>query len=128
MGKESIYYQDIEERTFKFAVRVIKMVLQLPNNVATWKIGGQVIKSSTSVNSNIVQARAGLSKKDFINHMRIALKEAKETKRWLEMIVAIGLTERRRMELLINENEEIICVLVIIIKNSLGDKDKKIYN
>ena len=35
-------YEDIKERTFKFSVRVIKMVLQLPNNnVATWKIGGQ---------------------------------------------------------------------------------------
>jgi len=62
-----------------------------------------VISSSISVNSNIVQARAGISKKDFINHMRIALKEAKETKRWLEMIVAVGLTKNERMELLVNE-------------------------
>ena len=75
-------YEDIEERTFKFSVRVVKMVFQLPNNnVATWKIGGQVISSATSINSNIIQARAGVSKKDFTNHMRIALKEAKETKR-----------------------------------------------
>ena len=94
------------------------MVLQLPSNVASWKIGGQVISSATSINSNIIQARAGISKKDFINHMRIALKEAKETKRWLEMIVATGLTPRSRMEQLINENEEIICILVSIIKNS----------
>lgn len=115
-------YEDIEERTFKFSVRVIKMVLQLPkNNIATWKIGGQVISSATSINSNIVQARAGISKKDFTNHMRISLKEAKETKRWLEMIVAIGLASSLRMELLINENEEIICILVVIIKNSLKE-------
>ncbi len=115
-------YQDIEERTFNFAVRVIKMVLQLPNNAAAWKLGGQVIGSATSINSNVVQARAGISKKDFINHMRIALKEAKETKRWLEMIVAVGLAEKQRMELLIKENEEIICILVTIIKNSLKGK------
>lgn len=118
MDKGGKNYQDIEERTFNFSVRVIKMVLQLPNNVASWKIGGQVISSATSINSNIIQARAGISKKDFIHHMRIALKEAKETKRWLEMIVAAGLTPRSRMEQLINENEEIICILTIIIKNS----------
>jgi four helix bundle protein len=94
MGKEYKNYQDIEERTFNFAVRVIKMVLQLPNNVASWKLGGQVINSATSINSNIVQARAGISKKDFTNHMRISLKEAKETERWLEMIVAAGLTKK----------------------------------
>ncbi len=124
MAKEAGNYQDIEERTFKFAVRVIKMVLQLPNNVATWKIGGQVIKSSTSVNSNIVQARAGISKKDFINHMRIALKEAKETKRWLDIIIAVGLTTEQRMLLLMNENEEIICILVTIIKNSINNNTR----
>lgn len=94
MDKGGKNYQDIEERTFNFSVRVIKMVLQLPNNVANWGIGGQVISSATSVNLNIVQARAGISKKDFVNHTRIALKEAKETKRWLEMIVAVGLTTK----------------------------------
>jgi len=111
-------YQDIDIRTFNFSVRIIKMVLQLPNNVAAWKIGGQIISSAISTNSNIVQARAGVSKKDFINHMRIALKEAKETQRWIEMIVAVGLTNKQRMELLLKESEEIICVLVTIIKNS----------
>lgn len=111
-------YQDIDQRTFNFAARVIKMVPQLPNNVTTWKIGSQVIDSATSVNSNIVQARGGLSKKDFTHHLRISLKEARETKRWLEMIVEVGLTEGVRMELLLKENEEIICILVSMIKNS----------
>lgn len=111
-------YQDIEERTFEFSVRVIKMVLKLPNNVVSWKIGGQIISSSTSVNSNIVQARAGISKKDFVNHMRIALKEAKETKRWLDMIVAAELATENKMQLLIKENLEIIYILVSIVKKA----------
>ncbi len=100
------------------------MVSQLPNNnIATWKIGGQVVSSATSINSNIIQARAGVSKKDFTNHMRISLKEAKETKRWLEMIVAVGLSLDSRMRLLINEIEEIICILVTIIKNSIKESE-----
>ncbi|MDD4901706.1 MAG: four helix bundle protein [Patescibacteria group bacterium] len=119
-------YQDIDQRTFNFANRVIKMVPQLPNNVATWKIGAQVIDSATSVNSNIVQARGGLSKKDFTHHLRISLKEARETKRWLEMIVAVGLTDIQRMQPLLNENEEIICILVTMIINSQDeDLNKK---
>jgi len=83
-------YWDIDDRTFKFAVRVIKMAASLPDNPTVWKIRGQVTDSATSVNSNIVQARAGVSKKDFINHFRISFKEAVETKRWLEMIVTAG--------------------------------------
>ncbi|MFH1326362.1 MAG: four helix bundle protein [Candidatus Falkowbacteria bacterium] len=109
---------DIDERTFQFAVRVIKMVLCLPNNVVAWKIGGQVINSSTSINSNIVQAKGGVSRKDFINHLRISLKEAKETKRWLEMIIAVGLMQKDKMKLLIEESEEIICILVKSVKNA----------
>jgi hypothetical protein len=55
MDKGGKSYRDIEERTFNFSVRVIKMVLQLPNNnLVTWKIGGQVIGSATSINSNII--------------------------------------------------------------------------
>ncbi len=90
-------YQDIDQRTFNFANRVIKMIPQLPNNVTTWKIGAQVIDSATSVNSNIVQARGGLSKKDFTHHLRISLKEARETKRWLEMIIAVGLAPEKNV-------------------------------
>jgi len=111
--------EDINERTFKFAVRVIKMTLQLPNNPPSWVIGKQVIRSSTSVNSNIVHARVGVSKKDFVNHFKIALKEAEETKRWLEMIVAVELVAIERMELLIQENQEIIKIIVTIIKNTI---------
>ena len=96
MENKNKNYQDIDKRTFDFSVRVIKMVLSLPNNnIATWKLGGQVISSATSINSNIVQARAGISKKDFTNHMRIALKEAKETKRWLEMLAAQAVKRNR---------------------------------
>jgi len=37
------------------------------------------------------------------------------------MIVAVGLTINARMELLINESEEIICILVTIIKNFIKE-------
>jgi len=56
--------------------------------------------------------------------MRIALKEAKETRRWLEMIVAAGLMNRQRMELLIKENTEIVCILTTIVKSSIKQKGK----
>lgn len=113
-------YQDIEQRTFDFAARVVKMVLQLPNNPATWVIGKQVIDSSTSINSNVGQARSGVSRKDFINHMKIARKEAKETYRWIQMIVASGLTTATKTEPLLKENEEIIKILVSIVKKSIS--------
>ena len=47
-------YQDIDVRTYNFAVRIIEMVLKLPNNVVAWKLGGQIVNSATSINSNVV--------------------------------------------------------------------------
>ncbi len=111
-------YQDIEERTFNFAVRVIKMVNQLSSCTAAFELGKQILNSATSVNSNIVHARSGVSKRDFVNHMGIARKEAKETKRWIQMIVASGLTTQQRTKQLLQENEEIISILVTIVKSA----------
>lgn len=108
--------KDINERTFQLAVRIIIMTRSLPNEVASWKISEQIIKSSTSINSNIVQGRAGLSKKDCINHFKIALKEAEETKRWLEMIVAVQLMSLERIHLLIQESTEVIKIIATMIK------------
>lgn len=117
--------KDLEQRTFKFAVRVIKMVLQLPNNSVVWVIGKQLMESATSIHSNIVHAQAGISRADFVNHLRIAKKEAKETKKWIEMLIAVGLVKKERAELILKENEEIICILVTSVKNA-ENKDKKI--
>ena len=50
--------------------------------------------------------------------MKIARKEAKETKRWIQMLVAAGLTTHQRTKLLLDENEEIISILVTIVKNA----------
>ncbi|MBU1146687.1 four helix bundle protein [Patescibacteria group bacterium] len=116
--------QDIEERTFKFAVRVIKMVTSLSrNNVVTWKLGGQLIDSSASINSNVVQAKAAVSKADFTNHMRIARKEAKESQRWIQMLIAIGIVSKQQTKLLLRECTEIVSILYAIVKTS--EKNKK---
>ncbi len=116
-------YQDIGERTFNFAVRIIKMVNQLPSCPAVFTLGKQIIDSATSIDSNIIQARSGVSKKDFINHMKIARKEAKETKRWIQMIVTSGIATKQKTQLLAKEIDEIISILVTIVKNA--EKNKK---
>ena len=115
-------YQDIEERTFNFAIQVIKFINQLSPCTATFELSKQLISSATSINSNIVQARSGISKKDFTNHMRIARKEAKETKRWIQMITASGLANQQKTNPILDENEEIIRILVTIVKNAEKNK------
>jgi len=111
-------YQDIEERTFNFCIRVIKMVMQLPKNMVVYRIGGQLIDSASSADSNVIHARAALTKKEFIFHMNKAAMEAKESYRWIKILIAIGLMKEERIKDLLQENEEIISILVTITKNA----------
>ncbi|MCU0371556.1 MAG: four helix bundle protein [Bacteroidales bacterium] len=46
----------------------------------------QLLASATSVGANIREASAASSRKDFINKMTIASKEAREAKYWLELV------------------------------------------
>lgn len=110
--------RDIEKRSFDFAVRVIKMVNELPKSIAAYELGKQAIRSASSINSNIVQARSGVSKTDFVQHMKVALKEAKETERWIEMMIAVNLVSKTKTASLLQENVEIIKILVTIVKNA----------
>jgi four helix bundle protein len=58
--------KDLLQRTKSFALRVIKLVNALPNNLTGRTIGGQLIRSGTSVASNYRAACRGRSKAEFI--------------------------------------------------------------
>jgi len=115
--KDKKTYQDIKERVFNFAVRIIKMVDVLPKKTACFVIGKQVIESVTSIHSNIIHARASLTKKEFTNYMNNASREAKETKGWIEMLIACNFVKEILVQDLLKENNEIISILVTICKN-----------
>ena len=59
-------YQDIEERSFNFAIRIIKLVNSLPRTLAATEIGRQLVRSGTAINSNVIHAKTATSKKEFI--------------------------------------------------------------
>ncbi|MFD1316112.1 four helix bundle protein [Namhaeicola litoreus] len=80
---------DLSKRLFTFSVSVIKFVRTLPFQVEYKVINYQLIKSATSAGANYEEAQAGISKADFTNKVRIALKEMKETNYWLRIIKEI---------------------------------------
>ena len=82
---------DIKERTFLFGVRVIKLVGKLPRTVAGIEVGRQLIRAGTSVGSNMEEADGTVSKRDFVNQVKAARKEARESRYWLAMIAAAEL-------------------------------------
>jgi len=77
---------DLEERTAKFAEGIIKFCRSVRLDEITQPLINQIVKSSTSVGANYMEANQASSKKDFFNKIRICQKEANETKHWLRII------------------------------------------
>jgi len=114
----SKFGKDIEKRTYEFAIKIIRSVNLYPKTTVAFILGKQIIRSGTSINSNIIHAKSSLTKKEFTYYLNIAKKEAKESKSWLMMIVDSGLVKFEKVENLISENEEIIKILVKSVKRA----------
>ena len=81
---------ELADRTLKFSKNLISALKLLPKNQINYKLSGQVIGSGTSIGANYREANGAESKKDFKHKISIALKEAKETKYWLELIIHVN--------------------------------------
>jgi four helix bundle protein len=109
----------IQERTEKFAVRVIKAYCELNKrhfDDAGKVLAKQFLRSGTSIGANVAESIYAQSNKDFINKYSIALKEASETKYWIKIMIDSDTVSQTKMTLLINEVTTIINILTAIIK------------
>lgn len=80
------YEKDIRLRTKKFAVRIIKLVLELKVQGVEYSLRDQILRSGTSVGANVREGKASSSKKELIRYYEIALRSANETDFWMETI------------------------------------------
>ena len=110
----SIEDSPIRIKSFLFAIDIVHFADKLKEN-KEFELASQILRSGTSIGANTREAQRGVSKKDFKNKFGIALKEADETKFWLEVLEGTG---REVPKELLNNCEELIRILVIIIKNS----------
>ncbi len=112
MGKKNI----IQERTFKFSLKIIDLYKILKNK-NEYSIGNQILRSATSIGANVEEAIAGQSKKDFLSKMSISLKEARETRYWLRLLDESKLIDFN-YDYYLNEILEIINILTKITKTT----------
>ncbi|MEF3691606.1 MAG: four helix bundle protein, partial [Candidatus Moraniibacteriota bacterium] len=84
--KENKISYDLEERTAKLGGDIILFCRKIPQDTITKPLISQLIRSSTSIGANYMEANGASSKKDFKNKIHICKKEAQESKYWLHMI------------------------------------------
>lgn len=107
---------DICERTFDFAVRIVKLSNHLFGRSGVSKtLALQLLKAGTSIGANVEEGRAGQSRADFISKNAIALKEARETHYWLRLLVASKVVPEARIAGLRDEAEQLMRIIGSIV-------------
>ena len=110
---------DLEERLIDFAVMIIQLAEALPKTKTGNHIAGQIIRCATSPASNYGEAQAAESRNDFIHKMKISLKELRETKVWLQMILKANLIKSSiKIDQLIDESNQLISIFVASVKTA----------
>ena len=113
---------DIQDRTFKFGVRIIKFVDKLPRTLSATELGKQLLRSGTSIAANMEEANGAESRSDFIHKVSIAYKEARESRMWLGMIKAAILPNASEIQELYTECDEIVRILFAILRKARSNR------
>jgi four helix bundle protein len=116
--------QNILERTFDFAVRIVKLSGKLDERPGVGRImTSQILRAS--VPSNVEEAQAGQSKADFISKMSIALKEARETHLRLRLLATAKIVDETELQSMINEakkNKRVIGAIIVSARRNASSE------
>jgi len=112
----------IEDKSFAFALRCVRLYNHLTENKREYVISKQFLRSGTSIGANVAEAERGQSKADFVAKMSIALKEANETDYWIRLLYASDYLNQAEFESISADANELISLLVSICKTSTLSK------
>ena len=112
--------EELKARTRAFALRVIQLAESFPNKATANVIRNQILRCGTSVGANYRAACRAKSKPDFISKMGIVEEEADETMYWIELSVDAGITNKSRVDGLLQEANEIVSIVVSSIRTAKG--------
>ncbi len=108
----------IEIKSFRFAVRVVKLSQYLQAEKKEYTLSKQLLRSGTSVGANIAESQQAQSRPDFISKLNIALKEAVETDYWLRLLHATDYLSAEEYNSIHSDCHELVKLLVAIVKTS----------
>ena len=116
------FSRELEMRTRKFAVEIIKLSSSLPNTPEGKVVRNQITKSGSSIGANYREANRARSNADFSNKISISEGEANETVFWLEIIDDLEWVDKSILGSNLNEAKELLAIFTSI---SFKVKQKK---
>lgn len=109
---------DLKIRTKKFALDVIRSLVDLPQQPEYWVIKKQLIRCATSVGANYRSACMGKSKSDFIAKLSIVAEEADESIYWIELLEELLQEDNIELIRLKDESTQLLKIFISSLKTS----------
>lgn len=114
----------IKEKSYQFAIRIVKFYVFLKDEKREFVLSKQVLRSGTSIGAMVEEALQAESSSVFIHKLSIANKEANETRYWIKLLKDTDFIDSTEAKSLINDCEELIKMLVSIIKTTKSKLQK----
>ena len=108
----------IKQKSFSFAVRIVKLTRYLRENKREQTMSKQLLRCGTSIGANVAEAQQAQSRPDFLSKLNIALKEAAETDYWLCLLHETEYLSKEQFSSIISDCREIEKMLVAIVKSA----------
>jgi four helix bundle protein len=116
------FKEEFQRRVYKLALDVIAFADRLPVEQTSRIITDQLLRSTTSVGANVIEAQSASSRKDYTNFFAHALKSANECKFWLRLLRDSGRGDKESVNRLLGEATEIANILATSILTLKGKK------
>jgi four helix bundle protein len=102
---------ELLERRINFAARVGKVVDALPDTRMGRHVGGQLVRSGTSPAPNYEEGCAAKSRNDFVHKLSICLKELRESRTWIRLIIKTDMLPEHRLGELLDECNQLCNII-----------------
>ena len=106
----------IQEKSYAFAIRIVKLYRYLTEKKNEYVLSKQVLRSGTSIGANIEEGIGGQTEKDFFAKLNVAYKEARETHYWLRILRDTNYLSDRESKAILGNCDELLKIIGSIIK------------
>ncbi|MBK1895611.1 four helix bundle protein [Chryseobacterium paridis] len=108
----------IDAKAYSFALQIILLYKQLVSEKKEFVLSKQILRSGTAIGALVRESEHAQSKRDFLNKINIALKEANETKYWLQLLRDSGYISSSTFKTIYPTIDELIRILAAIVKTT----------
>lgn len=109
---------DLEDRLIDFALLIDEIIESLPNTRLANHMANQMVRASTSPALNYGEAQSAESSRDFIHKLKVILKELRETRVCLKIIIKKPLLEKEKVSNAIDENNQLLAIFLKSIETA----------